>query len=133
MPSRISRAAAAEELQGKLPWGPQPSSTNRPTGRAFGAVYEHRDCFGKPKFVGSTTDRAPEEAFVADARQHQAVRNMLVHQGGQSNVVWAGAGDGRVLGPQEMQTITQGIVARRAKKLEVEKLRSIKPYSRHGF
>ena len=99
--------------------------------RSFGAVYEHRDCFGRPKFISNTND-VPERAMASDARQHKGVRDMMTYQGGRSNVVWAGTGT-FPLGPKEMKTITNGIVARRAETLQIQKLSGPKPYSRHGW
>lgn len=116
------------------PAGPPPTSSNRGSRagvRSFGAVYEHRDCFGVPKYVGHTDD-PPEQKFAQDASQHQAVRNMLTYESGRSNVVWAGTGS-YPLGPQEMQSITSSIVERRAKELHMQKLSGPKPYSRHGY
>lgn len=99
--------------------------------RSFGAVYEHRDCFGRPKFISDTHD-APERAFAADKRKHKGVRDMLTYQSGKSSVVWAGTGT-FPLGPKEMASITSKIVARRAETLQIQKLSGPKPYSRHGW
>ena len=99
--------------------------------RSFGAVYEHRDCFGCPKYI-SDTDGVPERAMAHDARKHKGVRDMMTYQGGRSNVVWAGTGS-FPLGPNEMKTITTKIVERRAQTLKIQKLGGPKPYSRHGW
>ena len=98
---------------------------------SFGAVYEHRDAFGKPKFVGRT-EKAPEVRFAQDIQQHQAVRNLMTYERGRSDVVWTGVGT-YPLGPEEMSKITERIVEERSKKLHAQKLRGPKPYSRHGY
>ena len=99
--------------------------------QSFGAVFEHRDAFGKPKFIGRT-DSTPEARFAQDVQQHQAVRNLISYDGGRSDVVWTGVGQ-YPLGPEEMSRITEKIVEERSKKLHAQKLRGPKPYSRHGF
>lgn len=119
---------------------PRPSVRGRSSGRdsrQFGVVYEHRDCFGKPQYVGHTGG-VPEGRFLEDARQHQAVRDLLIHRGGCSQVVWAGtappsAASRTVRGEGAMQTITSAIVQKRAQELHLDKLRGPKPYSRHGY
>jgi hypothetical protein len=98
---------------------------------SFGAVYEHRDCFGVPKFIAKT-GQVPEAAMAGDVSRHQAVKNMLSHESGSSKVVWAGTGRG-VVGNREMEAITKGILDKRAAELHAEKLRGPKPYSRHGY
>lgn len=98
---------------------------------SFGAVYEHRDCFGVPKFI-ATTGQTPEAAIAGDMTRYQAVKNMLTYEAGSSKVVWAGAGRG-VVGNREMEAITKGIMDKRAAELHAEKLRGPKPYSRHGY
>ena len=77
--------------------------------KVFGAVYEHRDCFGKPQFIGQT-DSTPECKFSQDVASHQAIRNMRTYQGGTANVVWAARGN---IGTTNMENITQNIVDRR--------------------
>jgi hypothetical protein len=100
-------------------------------GSAFGAVYEYRDSFGIPRIV-SNTSSTPEGAFLSDTRQHQGIRNFMVHQGGHQNVVWAGVGT-YPLGKKEMTNITESIVEQRSKKYKMQKLSGHKPYSRHGY
>jgi hypothetical protein len=100
-------------------------------GSAFGAVYEYRDSFGIPRVVSSTSS-TPEGAFLRDTRQHQGIRNLTTHQGGQQNVVWAGVGT-YPLEKQEMTNITASIVEQRSKKYKMQKLSGHKPYSRHGY
>ena len=104
------------------------------TPREFGVVYEHKDCFGKPKFIGHT-GKVPEKQFSEDASQHQAVRNLLTYEQGKSEVVWAGTGalSRAGGGADTMENITKRIVDERAKELELNKLRGPKPYSRHGY
>jgi hypothetical protein len=48
--------------------------------------------------------------------------------------VWAGVGQ-RVagVGDVEMTAIREAIVEDRSKRLQIQKLSGIKPYSRHGF
>ena len=99
--------------------------------QSFGAVFEHRDAFGKPKFIGRT-DSTPEARFAQDIQQHQTIRNMMTYQQGRSDVVWSGVGQ-YPLGPEEMSRITEKIVEERSKKLHAQKLRGPKPYSRHGY
>ncbi len=99
--------------------------------QSFGAVFEHRDAFGKPKFIGRT-DTTPEARFAQDIQHHQAVRNLMTYDGGRSDVVWTGVGQ-FPLGPDEMSRITEKIVEERSKKLHAQKLRGPKPYSRHGY
>jgi hypothetical protein len=112
----------------------------RATPRQFGVVYEHRDCFGKPQFIGHTGG-VPEQRFAEDSTQHQGVRNLLTYQEGRSEVVWAGtsaaaasigAGGGGG-GGGTMENITQSIVEQRAQEQHLDKLRGPKPYSRHGY
>jgi len=118
--NRYSRAneAPSVSVSGKRP-------------RSFGAVYEHRDCFGKPHFVGHTK-RDPGSNFQEDARRHQGIRNLLAYEEGRSAVVWAGTGGG-VCGPQEMELITERIVEQRAREQHLQKLQGAKPYSRHSY
>ena len=99
--------------------------------QSFEAVFEHRDAFGKPKFIGRT-DSTPEARFAQDIQQHQTIRNMMTYQQGRSDVVWSGVGQ-YPLGPEEMSRITEKIVEERSKKLHAQKLRGPKPYSRHGY
>jgi hypothetical protein len=97
----------------------------------FGAVYEYRDVFGRPKFVGSTSD-APERRFIEDVDAHAGVNELLSRKCGSTAVVWAGCGRGPV-GEGEMARIRSEIVEDRSRRMETEKLSSIKPYSRHGW
>ena len=48
----------------------------------------------------------------------------------QSELVWAGMGTG-FLGEQEMGEVRRAVMEKRSKRLQIEKLQSIKPYSRH--
>lgn len=98
---------------------------------SFGAVYEHRDCFGVPRFIAKT-GLVPEDAMAGDVSRHQAVKNMLTYESGSSKVVWAGTGRG-VVGNKEMEAITKCILDKRTAELNAEKLRGPKPYSRHGY
>lgn len=99
----------------------------------FGAVYEHTDSFGKPKMLGTTSDR-PEVAFRRDVTEHRGVARLLGGGGGSSRVVWAGVGR-RIagLGEAEIATVTQSVAADRSARLRVTQLSGIKPYSRHGY
>jgi hypothetical protein len=112
----------------RYPRASEATTTGARRGKAFGAVYEHRDCFGKPKYVGHT-GAAPEESFAEDARRHQGIKNLLSYEEGRSAVVWSGvapaAGD--------MERITARIVEARAREQHLQKLQSPKPYSRHGY
>jgi hypothetical protein len=95
---------------------------------SFGAVYEHRDAFGVPRYVGETGD-APELAFQADM-EHKGVRK-TVKGGGSSQVVWAGFGSGPV-GAAQMEDMRKAVQHVRAERLQAAKLSSFKPYSAHG-
>ena len=95
---------------------------------SFGAVYEHRDAFGVPRYVGETGD-APELAFQADM-EHKGVRK-VVQGGGGSQVVWAGFGSGPV-GAAQMEDMRKAVQHVRAERLQAAKLSSFKPYSAHG-
>lgn len=141
---RVEKSALSSLVRhaGHTPRHPLPAGDSSSRGkqgtRQFGVVYEHRDCFGKPQFVGHTGG-VPEGRFADDAAQHQGVRNLLRYQTGSSEVVWAGSaaplsvmttsGEGRSV----MQTITQGIVQQRMQAQHLEKLQGPKPYSRHGY
>lgn len=108
-------------------------SRNKGNHRLFGVVYEHRDCFGKPMFIGHTSG-VPEKRFVEDAAKHQPVRNLLTYEQGRSDVVWAGTATPSSIGGEDtMRDITQRIVDQRAKEQHLNKLRGPKPYSRHGY
>ena len=55
---------------------------------AFGCVYEHRDCFGRARFVGDTAS-VPEEQFEKDRKAHRGVGYLLSEKhGGTSEVIW---------------------------------------------
>jgi hypothetical protein len=142
--SASARAASSVSSRG--------NSSGRSDNRQFGVVYEHRDCFGKPQFIGHTGG-VPEQRFHEDSRAHLAVRTLLTYQEGSSEVVWAGTVPASTLslpsarGPSSssgsidgtgrdgsiMQTITESIVQQRAQVHHMEKLRGPKPYSRHGY
>ncbi|CAJ1375365.1 unnamed protein product [Effrenium voratum] len=94
-------------------------------GAHFGAVYEHRDSAGKPRLIGST-DTMPEKQFALDSKSH-AVRSL---RDVRPEVVWAGVGLGEV-GAKEMAEVRQAVLAARSERLQIEKLGSVKPYSRH--
>mmetsp|Transcript_33976 Transcript_33976/g.79120 ORF Transcript_33976/g.79120 Transcript_33976/m.79120 type:complete len:214 (+) Transcript_33976:33-674(+) len=93
----------------------------------FGAVYEHRDFSGKPRLIGST-DKVPEQQFELDWSS-DAVKS-LRKDGMRSELVWAAVGSG-VIGAAEMAEVRQSVMDARSDRLKVEKLRGIKPYSRH--
>jgi hypothetical protein len=73
-------------------------------------VYEHRDCFGVPRYVGQTV-LVPEEQFRADL-DHPGVRKTLrqprTGRQGSSEVVWAGFGTGPV-GAQQMADMRMAV------------------------
>jgi hypothetical protein len=73
-------------------------------------VYEHRDCFGVPRYVGQT-ELVPEEQFRADL-DHPGVRKTLrqprTGRQGSSEVVWAGFGTGPV-GAQQMADMRMAV------------------------
>mmetsp|Transcript_60371 Transcript_60371/g.135965 ORF Transcript_60371/g.135965 Transcript_60371/m.135965 type:complete len:230 (+) Transcript_60371:58-747(+) len=98
---------------------------------AFGAVYEHRDSCGKPRLVGST-NVLPERQFQIDWQEHSQVRSLASDSpgGGSGHLVWAGIGSG-VVGEQEMGRVREAIVHARSERLQLQKLSSEKPYSRH--
>ena len=96
---------------------------------AFGAVYEHKDCFGKPRLIGCTGE-TPEQQFMLDYQQCKQVRALGRASELQSELVWAGMGTG-FLGEQEMGEVRRAVMEKRSKRLQIEKLQSIKPYSRH--
>ena len=100
---------------------------------AFGAVYEHVDSFGKPRIVSSTM-RTPEVQFLEDGRSDRRIAKLLTQGRGTSNVVWAGVGRlSAGVGDGEMGVIREAIAQERSKRLNIEKLQSIKPYSAHGW
>mmetsp|Transcript_42478 Transcript_42478/g.77075 ORF Transcript_42478/g.77075 Transcript_42478/m.77075 type:complete len:228 (-) Transcript_42478:154-837(-) len=98
---------------------------------AFGAVYEHRDSCGKPRLVGST-NVLPERQFQLDWQEHSQVRSLASDSpgGGSGHLVWAGIGSG-VVGEHEMGRVREAIVHARSERLQLQKLSSEKPYSRH--
>ena len=126
-PSRFrTREFEDVELRGRR------SMSNR-SEYAFGAVYEHVDSFGKPRIVSSTM-RTPEVQFLEDGRSDRRIAKLLTQGRGTSNVVWAGVGRlSAGIGDGEMGVIREAIAQERSKRLNVEKLQSIKPYSAHGW
>ncbi|CAE7701461.1 unnamed protein product [Symbiodinium sp. CCMP2456] len=94
----------------------------------FGAVYEHRDFSGKPRLIGST-DKVPEQQFELDWTTSDAVKS-LSKDGMRSELVWAAVGSG-LIGAGEMAEVRQSVMDARSDRLKVEKLRGVKPYSRH--
>merc|ERR1712048_471964 len=99
---------------------------------SFGAVYEHRDAAGKAKLVGSTSV-LPEHQFHLDWQENHAVKELSRNggnPGSSGHLVWVGVGSGPV-GEQEMGRVRQAVVDSRAQRLQLEKLSSEKPYSRH--
>ncbi|KAK3237602.1 hypothetical protein CYMTET_52333 [Cymbomonas tetramitiformis] len=113
-----------------MPSGPQRRDSNIPE-RVFGAVYEYRDSFGRPRVVGDTGS-TPEERFRLDRQEHQAINNLVSYQGGTPHVVWAGTGTFPI-GQEEMATMRTAVASSRAARNNVEKLSGPKPYSRHGY
>jgi len=108
---------------------------------SFGAVYEHYDSFGKPRLVASTII-LPEIAFRQDAIAHTSVAALIGRgddhgQGkrkGDSKVVWAGVGRRSAgLGNAEMNEVREAVATARASRLQLDKLQSPKPYSKHGY
>eukprot|EP00927_Polykrikos_kofoidii_P046451 TRINITY_DN40695_c0_g1_i1.p1 TRINITY_DN40695_c0_g1~~TRINITY_DN40695_c0_g1_i1.p1 ORF type:complete len:248 (-),score=29.50 TRINITY_DN40695_c0_g1_i1:266-1009(-) len=99
---------------------------------SFGAVYEHRDMAGKPRLIGST-DVVPERQFQLDCQDNLVPKHLLNAGGGpgsSGHVVWVGMGRANV-GEKEMAQVRQAVCDARAQRLQVEKLQSEKPYSRH--
>jgi hypothetical protein len=122
------RAFEAEDV-------PVRSIATRPRhgGTVFGAVYEHCDSTGRPKIISSTKD-LPEQQFLEDGKNHHGVADLLTRGRGSSRVVWAGVGQQIAgIGENEMGVIRQAIVDDRSKRLHVQKLSGIKPYSAHGW
>ena len=99
-------------------------------GMSFGAVYEYRDEFGRPRWVGSTADK-PEAAMKRDFDGTREVRS-LAGAGGSADVVWAGVGRAPCVGPQEMQAAREAIARDRSERQRIGELRGSKPYSRHS-
>lgn len=132
--SRVLSNAQENRVQQGVPLlgGSSRINSNSKTNKVFGAVYEHRDCFGVPKVVGHT-DGVPEARFSEDTKNHQDVRNMMTYEGGRSKVVWAGTAALPGESSKVMQGITSNIVDRRSEELRIEKLGGTKPYSRHGY
>lgn len=111
-----------------------PSGQQAPLQRtqlSFGAVYEHRDTAGKAKFVAST-GVLPERQFQLDWQEQAAVKELSAQRGPGSSghLVWVGVGSGPV-GEEQMQRVREAVVDARAERLQVQKLGSEKPYSRH--
>ena len=95
---------------------------------AFGAVYEHRDSFGKPVVVGET-DTVPELAFERDLARHKQLRDLATYKGGSAAVVWAGCGQNR----DSIAAVRSAVAKDRAERNRCDKLAGPKPYSAHGF
>ena len=99
----------------------------------FGAVLEYSDAFGKPKVVNSTA-MLPEQQYLEDGRTSSKVSHLLTAGRGSSSVVWAGVGRRSAgVGEGEMAVIREAVVDSRAERLRISRLRSIKPYSKHGW
>ena len=99
----------------------------------FGAVLEYSDAFGKPKIVNSTS-MLPEQQYLEDGRTNSKVSHLLTAGRGSSSVVWAGVGRRSAgVGEGEMAVIREAVVDSRAERLRISRLRSIKPYSAHGW
>ena len=99
----------------------------------FGAVLEYSDAFGKPKIVNSTA-MLPEQQYLEDGRTSSKVSHLLTAGRGSSSVVWAGVGRRSAgVGEGEMAVIREAVVDSRAERLRISRLRSIKPYSAHGW
>lgn len=100
---------------------------------SFGAVYEHHDFAGKPRLVSSTA-AMPERQFQLDWQNNATVRELCQQHGdapgSSGKLVWVGVGSGPV-GEQEMGRVRQAVVDARAERLQLQKLSSEKPYSRH--
>jgi len=110
---------------------PMPFGLVKGQERSFGLVYEHKDSFGKPVFVGHSSGIA-EERFKIDKKAHQSVKNLLTYENGKSEVVWAGSGTFPV-GHEQMKAMRTHICEARAERNNIEKLTGPKPYSRHGY
>jgi len=96
---------------------------------SFGAVYEHKDCFGKARLLGCTGE-TPEHQFMLDYINSKQVKALGRASELQSELVWAGMGSG-FLGEAEMGQVRRAVMEKRSKRLQIDKLGSIKPYSRH--
>ena len=92
----------------------------------------HRDGCGVPKIISSTS-ALPEQQFLEDGRTSSTVSRLLGTRG-TSKVVWAGIGRRSAgVGEGEMAVIREAVVDSRAERLRISRLRSIKPYSAHGW
>ena len=71
----------------------------------------------------------------ADQRAYRGVADLMNRSGrGSSKVVWAGVGRrSNGLGEGEMHVLRNSVMEERSRRLQLEKLGGIKPYSRHGF
>ena len=108
-------------------------ATRRESDLVFGAVLEYSDAFGKPKIVNSTS-MLPEQQYLEDGRTNSKVSHLLTAGRGSSQVVWAGVGRRSAgVGEGEMAVIREAVVDSRAERLRISRLRSIKPYSAHGW
>ena len=78
--------------------------------------------------------REPEAQYLEDGRSDRRIARMLTQGRGSSKVVWAGVGRASAgVGDGEMGVIREAIAQDRAKRLNIEKLGGIKPYSAHGW
>jgi hypothetical protein len=123
--------AQQQRVANGIPMSRGRNLANRNSGRSFGMVYEHKDSFGRPKYVGHSSGVA-EEKFARDASSHQNVKNLLTYEQGRSEVVWAGCGT-FPLGHEQMLQVRTQICDARAQRNASEKLSGPKPYSKHGF
>ena len=131
--SRPARTRAAEAEDVALPGERSYALSTGQGALVFGAVYEHCDFTGKPQII-SSTNMLPERQFLEDGKSHRDVADLLTRGRGSSRVVWAGLGQASAgVGPAEMNDIRDAIVEQRSKRLQVQKLQSIKPYSAHGY
>ena len=108
-------------------------AARRESDLVFGAVLEYCDAFGKPRILNSTA-MLPEQQYLEDGRDHPKVSRLLTAGRGSSSVVWAGVGRRSAgVGEGEMAVIREAVVDSRAERLRISRLRSIKPYSSHGW
>eukprot|EP00929_Paragymnodinium_shiwhaense_P003844 TRINITY_DN104521_c0_g1_i1.p1 TRINITY_DN104521_c0_g1~~TRINITY_DN104521_c0_g1_i1.p1 ORF type:complete len:282 (-),score=61.45 TRINITY_DN104521_c0_g1_i1:13-858(-) len=127
-PSRAGSAAQSGLV--RVPRGQQAPLQKQQV--SFGAVYEHRDMAGKPCLVGST-GVLPERQFQLDYQSSSKVQELARHggPGSSGHLVWVGIGCGGLVGESEMEQVREAIVDARSKRLQLDKLSSEKPYSRH--
>lgn len=129
-PSGGRALATADEHPGALHRTPVSRPYGSGEAMSFGAVYEYRDDFGRPRFVASTSQQ-PEATFAEDYGRHAEVRS-LANEGGSASVVWAGVGRGPCCGAPEMQAAREAVARDRSERQRISELRGAKPYSRHG-